>query len=213
MKNELFAIGIPTINRADLLNPTLEKYLHDFPETMIIILDNGNQRIIEHERIMVMHASRNFGVAKSWNWLHDMIFTFLEKPYALILNDDIYLGKFEYQIKDTIHRHIEMPFLTNTGTWCSYITPYKTWQQVGRFDENIYPAYYEDDDYSYRLKLAGLPHFPTNDLKPLNYINSGSIKRDASLNLRQEKNKQYYIEKWGGMPGQETFTVPNNKTS
>ena len=41
-----FAIGIPTINRADLLNPTLQKYFQDFPNVDIYILDNGSQKII-----------------------------------------------------------------------------------------------------------------------------------------------------------------------
>lgn len=211
MKNELFAIGIPTINRADLLNPTLEKYLHDFPETTIIILDNGKQKITQHERIITMHADTNYGVAKSWNFLHDMIFSSFNKEYALILNDDIYLGKFEHEIRDTILKHRDMPFLTNTGTWCSYITPVKTWQAIGRFDEEFKIGFFEDDDYSYRLKLAGMDHFPTNDLKPLKYINSGSLQKDAGLNKYFEKNRQHYIEKWGGLPRQETYTIPFNK--
>ena len=28
---------------------------------------------------------------------------------------------------------------------------------IGTFDENIYPVYYEDQDYEWRLELAGNP--------------------------------------------------------
>ena len=43
--NNVFAIGIPTLNRADLLNPVLKKYAADFPDTKIYVVDNGNQDI------------------------------------------------------------------------------------------------------------------------------------------------------------------------
>ena len=38
-----FAIGIPTYNRADLLLPALMFYAHDYPNTKILVIDNGNQ--------------------------------------------------------------------------------------------------------------------------------------------------------------------------
>ena len=42
-----FAIGIPTLNRYDLLKPSLMLYLQrDFPTIDIFIMDNGNQGIV-----------------------------------------------------------------------------------------------------------------------------------------------------------------------
>jgi hypothetical protein len=43
--NLSFAIGIPTLNRADLLSQALIKYIYDFPEISIYVLDNGNQEL------------------------------------------------------------------------------------------------------------------------------------------------------------------------
>ena len=40
---------------------------------------------------------------------------------------------------------------------------------------------------------------------------SKSIEKDPSLNKNFESNKQYYIEKWGGVPSEEKFTKPFNK--
>lgn len=210
MTNKFFAIGIPTINRADLLNPTLEKYLIDFPNTMILIVDNGNQKIIEHKRILVYRPGHNLGVAASWNYLCKQIFTILEIPYALILNDDIYLGKFEHEITECINKLREESLLVNQGTWCSFIMPASTFGRVGEFDEGFKIAYFEDEDYSYRLKLAGTPHFSTAGLKPLKFINSASVARDAGLNQMFEPNRQYYTKKWGGQPKHETFKKPFN---
>ncbi len=210
MKNNLFAIGIPTINRADLLNEALAKYLVDFPNTLILVIDNGNQQIIEHERIMVYRPGENFGVARSWNYLCKQIFIILEIPYALILNDDIYLGKFEHEITDCINKLSDEAMLVNPGTWCSFVLPARTFGRIGEFDENFKIAYFEDNDYSYRLKMAGTPHFSTMGISPLKYENSMSVKKDPSLNKMFEPNHQYYMEKWGGDRGQEKFTKPFN---
>jgi hypothetical protein len=43
--NKSFAIGIPTLNRFDLLHPALMFYKQDFPNTKIYVVDNGNQNI------------------------------------------------------------------------------------------------------------------------------------------------------------------------
>lgn len=210
MTNNLFAIGIPTINRADLLNPVLEKYIIDFPNTHMLVIDNGNQSIIEHKRVMVYRPGENFGVARSWNYLCKQVFNVLQLPYALILNDDIYLGKFEHQIRDCIETLQQEWLLTNTGTWCTYIMPARTFGRVGEFDENFKIAYFEDNDFAYRLKLAGIEHFPTKGLAPLTFINSGSVQKDAGLNKMFEHNRHYYIRKWGGPPGEEKYKKPFN---
>ena len=42
-----FSIGIPTLNRADLLIPALMYYKLDFPDIRVSVLDNGNQNLQE----------------------------------------------------------------------------------------------------------------------------------------------------------------------
>ena len=60
MKNN-FAIGIPTLNRADLLNPTLKKYFKQFPNTDIYIIDNGSQSIVSRSNnYNCFNAPENF---------------------------------------------------------------------------------------------------------------------------------------------------------
>ena len=41
--NQIFGIGIPTINQAEALESALKLYVDDFPNTMIYVLDNGLQ--------------------------------------------------------------------------------------------------------------------------------------------------------------------------
>mgnify|MGYP001579456903 CR=1 FL=1 len=107
MKNQqtTFAIGIPTINRADLLQETLEKMQHDFPNTAIYIFDNGVQDFdwskFTNKNIFMTVSPENLGVSGSWNRLAAMCFHGLPGgftkgcEYALLLNDDIYSGKKE----------------------------------------------------------------------------------------------------------------------
>ena len=60
------------------------------------------------------------------------------------------------------------------------------------------------------MKLAGLEweYFPLE----YEHIVSATIKRDPVLMAKNQKtfkeNGRYYIEKWGGMPGQEKYLTP-----
>lgn len=215
--NQLFAIGIPTINRADLLQETLEKYCKDFPTTLIYVVDNGQQyfnvtKITTNVRFISNNP--NVGVAASWNQLCDAIFNgtpAAEKcQHALILNDDIYLGKKEEEVKKFIIEN-NVTLATTTGTWCAFLLNNYIYNKVGLFDNNIFPAYFEDNDYAYRLQLSGYPHTSHEFLNPEIYRNSQTIAKDPSLNNNFEKNRNYYIQKWGGEPYKETFLTPFNK--
>jgi GT2 family glycosyltransferase len=85
------------------------------------------------------------------------------------------------------------------------------WETVGRFDEQFSPAYFEDNDYHRRIVLAGLRavvhppamfyHFGSrtqNESCPAPIVSGGAFDRI----------RDYYVRKWGGPPGAETFTSP-----
>jgi GT2 family glycosyltransferase len=204
-----FAIGIPTLNRYDLLKPSLMLYIRDFPTTHIFILDNGHQGIIQNG-IYLKENDKNIGVGPSWNWLCDQIFQVADN--ALILNDDIYLGKKEKDIDDLLHKKKNKGcLLKSTPDWCAFILPKRIYEKVGKFDECFYPAYYEDNSYKYRMKLQGISVLNTPDLNPLVYKNSSTLAKDPSILEDSKRNRQLYIEMWGGEPNQEKYKTPFNK--
>jgi GT2 family glycosyltransferase len=214
MKNK-FAIGIPTLNRADLLIPSLEAYAKDFDGIKIYIVDNGNQielfnwlNQVDNPNHEVVFPSENLGVAKSWNTLLDSIYK--EHEYALILNDDIYLGLHKNYIENLIERYQSQVLLTNPIDWCVFLMPKSTYIEHGKFDEQFYPAYCEDNDYVYRLKLKGQKVFKTPDLIPKVHRASMTLERDYTLQTAYHENKEKYIEKWGGAPDFELFKKPYN---
>lgn len=203
-RNIKLGIGIPTLNRYDLLKSNLYNYSRDF-NCPIYIVDNGNQGI-EFDNVFVQE--KNLGVAASWNFLCDKIFETCD--YALILNDDIYLGQKFSQIQDLIKRKPNR-FMRAVIDWCAFIMPKSVFMEVGRFDECFYPAYYEDKSYEYRMKLKGVPVLKTPELIPYVYTNSKTIEKDYKLYEQVKKNKQIYIQMWGGEPEREKFKTPYNK--
>ena len=206
-----FAIGIPTLNRLDLLLPSLKLYLKDFPNTSIIVLDNGKQNIdskIQHPNLLVVETEKNIGVAASWNVLCDLIYK--NHDYALILNDDVYLGLLEPMVDNFIKSN-RKDFYVASQDWCAFILPKNTFNDVGKFDENFFPAYFEDNDYHYRIGLMQKSFHKTPILNPIIYRSSCTISRDSKLNNKFLDLKQFYITKWGGEPTKEKFKKPFNK--
>lgn len=207
-----FFIGIPTINRADLLNEALIKYAKDFPNIHIMIIDNGNQNIwMGADNIFVFNFGVNYGVAKSWNWLMRKGFA---EGYenALILNDDVYLGRNESQISELIENFPQHGFFVGIDSnWSAFIVRQSTFDAIGGFDENFYPAYFEDNDFCYRMRLNGITRESNKILTSEIYRNSMTIQKNPELNANFEKNRQYFIAKWGGAPSKETFKTPFNR--
>jgi GT2 family glycosyltransferase len=208
-----FAIGIPTLNRIDLLYPSVLMYSKTYPNTEIIIVDNGHQETALIERIpkvTVIKNESNIGVGASWNVLCKEIFK--SHPNALILNDDIFLGKSEREVEDFLDKkRIKGAFVRPPIDWCAFILPKRVYEAVGEFDECFFPAYYEDNSYEYRMKLKGALMLKDPFLNPYVYRVSQTLEKAKSFYDASKQNKQLYIEMWGGEPSKEKFKTPFNK--
>jgi GT2 family glycosyltransferase len=204
-------VAIPTINRADLLNEALTKYFEDFKNTHIAICDNGNQDIItREENFMIYRPQENLGVAKSWNMLMDYSDK-IGATHVLILNDDIYLGKNETDLYMLIKNNLDADFINSFHNWCSYILRVDIWKKAGMFDEEFFPAYFEDNSFDYKMTLVGAKKTWTSFLDPIVYRNSMTIAKDPTLNQKFMQNKQMYIQMWGGLPTEEKYLTKFNK--
>jgi hypothetical protein len=209
-----FAIGIPTLNRSDLLNPSLEKYFNQFPQTSIFIIDNGNQNLVSRENnFKVFKPKKNLGVARSWNYLCDEIFK--DHEYALILNDDIYIDLNQSEVNDfALGQKVNLVKCQEEFNFCSFILSKKCFTKH-RFDESFYPAYFEDKDYFRRLKISGINVLEHFFLNPKEYLNSASSSEEGGdPNILSSFANLYkrYIDKWGGPPGQEIFLSEFNQS-
>ena len=192
----------------------------------------------------------NRGVSRSWNeGLHASFDDGNEA--TLLVNDDLffYEGGFDEFADFVLSERRRVPhfgtisaFGMDTGTAGPvgagkfYQRPH--WQgaacmavgegaieAIGYFDQNFWPAYFEDADYFRRLELSGIPTLWDERIL-LEHNRSQTIRADFLLKRlhdeRTRRNEQYYIRKWGGLrgwggpdapPGQELFTHPFNDPS
>lgn len=80
---------------------------------------------------------------------------------------------------------------------------------IGNFDENFWPGYGEDDDYTHRMQLAGVGYVDDGECG-VTSIGWGIQKRSGVLGNLQwvGRIRSYYEHKWGSIPGH--FPTPFN---
>jgi GT2 family glycosyltransferase len=86
--------------------------------------------------------------------------------------------------------------------------------EVGYWDEGFYPAYFEDNDWYYRIKLKDPNRYKEIPGQSV-HLESVTLKRMSPHEVEKHhinfrRNRDRYIAKWGGEPYHETFTVPWN---
>lgn len=80
--------------------------------------------------------------------------------------------------------------------------------KVGLFDENFIPAYFEDNDMHRRINLL---NYKAGCVSSASYYHYASgTQKSNEFHQMFESNRNYYIRKWGNVPGQETFIMPFN---
>lgn len=82
---------------------------------------------------------------------------------------------------------------------------------VGYNDVNFWPnGYFGDNDYVYRAMLAGVKSCTSKHSFYFHFWSRTiyEAERKRANNVYFERNKKYYISKWGGLPGQEKFNKP-----
>lgn len=215
-------LGIPILNRSDLLLRCLRSI--DYPVDKLVIINNGKdagviaaleQLQAEGEFNLSVHIPEyNLGVAASWNWI---IRNDPEADYWLLVGNDIQLSPGDLAKMDRfIREHPE--YATVPANWghSLFAVTRAGLKGVGYFDESFYPAYSEDQDWMYRLSLAGLPWADCPDVRAVHgeppLWGSSTVWSDPVLNkqcgITQQNNLEFYKKKWGGYPGKEKFSSP-----
>lgn len=86
-----------------------------------------------------------------------------------------------------------------------------------RFDERFQPAYHEDGDYHRRLWLGGDGARIAGVTLPYLHYGSQTINQTpaqaAAFQAKFQACQQTYVRKWGGLPHQETYMVPDSPES
>lgn len=171
---------------------------------------------------MVYEHGQNRGIARSWN---EGVLNAHRKgaQVVVVLNDDIYAGGDDLDAlaaaamenPDAGIIQCEMyhngPKPTTSGFGFTVIQ-HRAVAITGMFDQNFFPAYYEDVDYAHRLSRSGLrTHLVTGT--NVRHAGSANLKENAALKAQTHavtfpRNRAYYIRKWGGDIDAEKYRQP-----
>ena len=188
---------IPVLNRYDLLDKALDSI--DYPIGDILIVNNGVE-VYESKRadlnVRVFDMPANFGVAGSWNL---GIKCFPHAPYWVFSSADISFG--EGSLAKMAEYSSPGRLVKSNASYSCFSLGEAIVAKIGLFDEYIYPAYYEDNDYDDRMVIAG---FAEQMLAPGIHVHevggpSQTIKSNKTLAERNQGtfalNGDYYRNK------------------
>jgi len=95
-----------------------------------------------------------------------------------------------------------------TGMAAFIIEPTRFLSTIGYFDEGFSPAYYEDNDILYRIRLRGEKAIV---YEPSMIYHHGRGTSEAIGVSDWSLQRDYYVKKWGGPPGSEIYRNPFNE--
>lgn len=216
-------LGVPTLNRYDLCEILIASACSgSMKPDLIVVVDNGGSFVERGHGgygvpVQVVVPGRNLGVGPSWNLLARK-FLVEDDDLLLICGDDVTLHsdaieKLVWKAR-TSDADFVMPDPAMSKVpqmFSCFMTRKALFEKVGFFDEKFWPAYFEDNDFHRRMKFA----CATEAVAPCGYdhVNSGTMKRFSTEEMQRHHERfracrDYYIEKWGGLPGEERFSIP-----
>ena len=175
--------------------------------------------LIENDNIkkyvdVCLTENRHIGVSGSWNKILEYGFERNNFNAVIFVGSDTEMTEnfFEQLIKD--YEDSGADFATCMGYNC-FIINKKCYDTVGKFDENLFPCYFEDNDYDHRVrKSSNLLYKIVGDESKLKHYGSAVIRLNNECNTANgitfSMNREYYIKKWGGNPTEEKFESPYN---
>lgn len=179
----------------------------DWPLTKVAY-NNGKPDALEHfgdthpDWFIIDSLTENKGVAGSWNECAEM---FPKEKGWLLCNDDCWFlpGQLE-KICRCAEENPNEPviFLNSSQAFYCFFWGAAGKETIGLFDDNFFPAYYEDCDYRVRMRLSGKTEYVYalgDDVAPVPHgkprdggVNYASMIQGAGL-----LNRSYWRRKWG----------------
>ena len=201
-------IIVPTLYRTDLLVKLVESVDHEVGA--ILIIDNGGSIPPDLPGATVVTLPHNIGVGAAWNLAIKLT---PRAPWWLISNDDIEFNPGELAEVERVMSQDPSPRIGFLLGMACFAINQAAIQEIGFFDENFHPAYFEDNDTAWRAKQAGVPIVEIEGNPK--HVGSATIRGHEIYNrqngLTFSQNMAYYVEKWGGRPDEEVYTTPFNK--
>ena len=209
--------GFPILNKVGHMQTMLDSFDHDVDR--LFIVDNGGVVRPPHvsgfraNNVHIADPGFNMGVAGSWNFI---IKANIQADWWLLGCNDMVLspGAVAAVVEDMeahhLKPHMARVVMDNESSWGNHFGLFALNPQaidmLGWFDENIYPIYFEDNDYMQRMERARERGF-TDTLIPSKTQHGGNASwNDVPHNAIGNKrtwgiNGPYYDAKWGDING------------
>jgi GT2 family glycosyltransferase len=212
-------LGVPVLNREDLAARMVGSVDVPVDELLVVVNAPVKGRVVEAledavagnanvGRLSFSLPSFNLGCGGSWNHI---IRHRPDGPWWLIVNADIVFAAGDLE-RLALSMADESAAVRTVFEFGAFALNRACVDAVGWFDENFHPMYYEDRDYEYRMRLAGVPYVKVES--GAMHDTSSTIHSDRTLWERNrvtfQRNGEYYAAKWGSSPYCEQFKVPFN---
>lgn len=204
-------LGVPVLNRGDLLLRLIESV--DVPfEALVVVNQIGPvdvsvqaaaESLAANASVKIVWAQGNYGVAGSWN----LILDHFGGGDCIISNSDVEFAP--GALKEAMTRIAARPDAVLHYLWaaaCFYAARDFT-KVLGWFDENIYPAYHEDQEIAWRAAVIGGRSCNTFSIGEGKVMHGGSQTiRNASDAVRRYISEAqrlagcYLTDRWGAEP-------------
>lgn len=223
----MIMLGIPTLNRYDLLAECIESAVSGTVKPDVIeIVDNGGKlaenfndfkRISKTKLFMeykgvpinVFVPGYNYGVGRSWNRILHLC-----EEFAVICNDDIRFEENTIELMtNAVKENPKEIFFSPEKSywehaWSCFAQTKDSLGIIGEYDSNIF-CYFEDRSYKYRMKLKGYSPFLVKECNYSHYEGGSNTIKDVDKTKFQQifnETREYYLKCWGGLPESEVYT-------
>jgi GT2 family glycosyltransferase len=128
----------------------------DVPVEHLLVIDNGEGSDLvfseQFKNVTVLDMPANLGVAGSWN-LGIKSFPYAERWF--IVSNDVEFDKGSLEVLAQARRD-EITLVDSFPHWQAFALGDEAVNDIGLFDESLFPAYFEDDDYMRRAEFVGV---------------------------------------------------------
>jgi len=176
----------------------------------ILIVDNSRDGWAEKRYNLTTYRDpygHNLGVARSWNVAAKEVL-YRKLDYLLIMSVSMVFGPMLHTTwVEQMQNNWGENVIEATGhSWHLIAIHRRVFETIGLFDENFYPAYFEADDFSYRMRQVGMQGGWSQGW--VNAMSQGVAMHIRDVSCPHKPLIDYYWRKWGGEKGAERWTKP-----
>ena len=199
-------LGFATLKRFDLAQRLLDSI--DYPVEHLVIVDNSGTNTWQPaqpekvKNLWMIRVPFGLGLVGAWNLI---VKSTPHAPYWLLVNDDAWFGEGALDIIDQDANPDGLCFPHINTDWSCIVLGQKVVEEVGLYDERLYPLYFDDNDYERRIRKAGLPvrridaivhHDNSSSLKGNELKNNKTYGRNQALFESKVLNDDYSEGNW-----------------